>query len=94
MGRARKPGPADSQILDDQAVPDTQESGAFPVLDQSIGDGRDEMTDEDDTARSRTIELSPGDLNEMKSLEELAELASASDETEAAAMEQHDPSKK
>ena len=32
--------------------------------------------DEDETALSRTIELKPGDLNDTRSLEELAELAS------------------
>ncbi len=94
MGRARKPEPADSQILDDQAVPDIQESGTSPVLDQSIGDGRVDMDDNDETAQSRTYELRPRDLNETKSLEELAELASGSGEPEAATMEQHDPPKK
>ncbi len=94
MGRARKPEPADSQILDDQAVPDIQESGTSPVLDQSIGDGRVDMDDNDETAQSRTIELTPGDLIETLSLKELAELASGSGEPEAATMEQHDPPKK
>ncbi len=94
MGRARKPEPAGSQILDDQAVPDIQESGSSPVLDQSIGDGRVELDDNDETARSRTIELTPGDLTETLSLKELAELAAGSDTSEAAAIDQHDPPKK
>ncbi len=94
MGRARKPEPADSQILDDQAVPDIQESGTSPVLDQLIGDGPDELDDDDETARSRTIELTPDDLTETLSLKELAELAAGSDTSEAATMDQHDPPKK
>ncbi len=94
MGRARKPEPADSQILDDQAVPDIQESGTPPVLDQPSGDGPDDMDDNDETARSRTIELTPGDLTETLSLKELAELAAGSDTSEAAAFDQHDPPKK
>ena len=71
-GHARKLEPTDRQILDEQAALDRPESGTFP------------MDDEDETALSRTIELKPGDLNDTRSLEELAELASGPYKIEAA----------
>ena len=78
MGHARKLEPPDRQILDEQVALDRPDSGIFP------------MDDEDETAISRTIELKPGDLNDTRSLEELAELASGSYKTEAATTDQHD----
>ncbi len=78
MKHTRKLEPTDRQIIDEQAALDRPESGTFP------------MDDEDETALSRTIELKPGDLNDTRSLEELAELASGSYKTEAATMDQHD----
>ena len=64
MKHRRKLEPADRQILDEQTALNRPESGTFPI------------DDEDETALSRTIELKPGDLNDTRSLEELAELAS------------------
>ena len=60
--------------LDEQVVSDIPESGSYD-------DDPDDMDDDDETALSRTIELKPGDLNETKSLEELAELATGSYKT-------------
>ena len=41
--------PADSQILDDQAVLDILESGPYPMLDQSLGDGQDDKEETEAT---------------------------------------------
>ncbi len=82
--------PTDSQILDDQAVRDILETDSNPLPDQPTGDS---WVDPDETTLSRTLELKPGDLNETKSLEELAELAEGTDKPEvpeAVTMEQHD----
>ena len=57
------------------------------ILDEQATLDRD---DEDETTLSRTIELKPGDLNDTRSLEELAELASGPYKIEAATMDQHD----
>ena len=52
------------------------------------------MSDEDDTALSRTYVLKPSTLNEKMSLEELAELAENTDESGAATTKQHDSAQK
>ncbi len=83
--------PADTQILDDQTVQEVLESGPYPVLDQSIGDSQD---DKDNTALARTYVLKPSTLTERMSLEELAELAEDSDETEASTMDLQESAEK
>ena len=81
-------GPADSQILNDQAVKEILESGPYRMLDPSIDDGQD---DNDHTALTRTYVLKPSTLNERMSLEELAELAEGADDADVSTTEPHDP---
>ena len=80
--------PADSQILNDQAVKDILKSGPYRMLDQSIGDGQD---DKDHTALTRTYVLKPSTLNERMSLEELAELAEGADDADVSTTEPYGP---
>ena len=47
--------PADSPILDDQAVSDILESGSYPLLDQSTGDSRDNK-DKVDPSRTDVLD--------------------------------------
>jgi hypothetical protein len=77
--------PTDSEVLDEQAVLDILESSPYAPSDQSSGDGQDDIT-----ALSRTYVLKPSTLNERMSIEELAELAENSDDSETT-MEQRDP---
>ena len=88
MGHASEPrgavdspstDPTDSQILDDQTVRDILETDSYPLPDQPTGDRWEDM---DETTVSRTLELKPSDLNETKSLEELAELVEGTDKLE------------
>jgi len=76
--------PADSQILDEQAVKDILESGPYRMLDPSIGDGQ---ADKDNTALSRTYVLKPSTLNERMSIDELAELAEGADDADLASVD-------
>jgi len=68
---------SDVPILDDQAVKDILETGAFPALDQSIGDGRDEIDKTTDPC------VPDGDLARNFSLSEcISQLARLERETE------------
>jgi len=68
---------SDVPILDDQAVKDILETGAFPALDQSIGDGWDDKDKTTDTC------VPDGDLTRNFSLSEcISQLARLERETE------------
>ena len=79
--------PADSQILNEQAVKDILESGPYRRLDPSIGDGQD---DKDNTALTRSYVLKPSTLNERMSIDELAELAEGADDANVSTTEPRD----
>jgi len=68
---------SDVPILDDQAVKDILETGAFPALDQSIGDGWDDKDKPTDTC------VPDGDLTRNFNLSEcISQLARLERETE------------